>query len=209
MKFHLIFIFDVYSFHGDYNKTIKCAFPGYSHHDPESNRKSSCNEVPAVWGRSHPGRRRLYRLPICGSSLVCSRTPVSRVSPPIQRYPARGGHQVVKGYKLKMLTVQDHEGTGLVVFRMLVPAGWHFHGGVRWLLDNPSMPATLACQVANPLGAEAFEVLPNINFTWRTGGMPILGGKLFGAEVCQPVNIRDAFRKFVLPEPPMRRCASW
>jgi hypothetical protein len=82
---------------------------------------------------------------------------------------------------------------------MLVPQGWQFHGGVRWLLENPSMPATLACLVCNPHGAEAFEVLPNLNFTWRSGGIPVLGGKLFGAEVCQPVEIRDAFRKFVLP----------
>jgi hypothetical protein len=105
----------------------------------------------------------------------------------------------VKGYKLKLLTVRDDQGTGLEVFRMLVPVGWQFQGGVRWLLDNPTMPATLACHVSNPQGGEAFEVLPNLNFTWRSGGIPTLGGKLFGAEVCQPVGIRDALRNFVLP----------
>jgi hypothetical protein len=106
---------------------------------------------------------------------------------------------VVQGYKFKLLTVGDPEGTGLPVFRMLIPEGWRVHGGVRWLLDNPSMPATLACQISNPQGAEAFEVLPNLNFTWRTGGMPVFGGKLFGAEVAAPVSIRDAYRKYVLP----------
>jgi hypothetical protein len=98
-----------------------------------------------------------------------------------------------------MIAVRDDQGTGLEVLRMLIPVGWQFQGGVRWLLDNPAMPATLACQVSNPQGAEAFEILPNLNFTWRPGGIPTLGGKLFGAEVCQPAGIRDALRNFVLP----------
>lgn len=129
----------------------------------------------------------------CGSSLVWN-TPAA--AGPAAAEP---GPQVVKGYQFKLVTVGDPEGTGLPVFRMLIPEGWRLQGGVRWLLDNPSMPATLACQVANPQGGEAFEILPNLNFTWRSGGTPVLGGKLFGAEVCQPVTIRDAFRKFVLP----------
>lgn len=130
----------------------------------------------------------------CGSSLVYRHPADARPAP-----GAGTGAQVVKGYRLKLLTVHDREGTGLEVFRMLVPQGWQFQGGVHWLLDNPAMPATLACLVSNPRGAEAFEVLPNINFTWRSGGMPVLGGRLFGAEVRQPVNIRDAFHKLVLP----------
>jgi len=136
----------------------------------------------------------------CGSSLVFRQAviPLESTDQASSSLSTPGG-QVVKGYKLKLLTVNDREGTGLEVFQMLVPQGWQFQGGVRWLLENPSMPATLACLVSNPQGPEAFEVLPNLNFTWRSGGMPPLGSKLFGAEVHQPVNIHDAFHKFILP----------
>jgi DNA-directed RNA polymerase subunit RPC12/RpoP len=157
-------------------------------------------KCPQCGASLFPGKVDYIVCRYCGSSLVYQRPDVSAESANQAPSPnSQPSAQVVKGYKLRLLTVQDHEGTGLEVFRMLVPEGWQFQGGVRWLLDNPSMPATLACLVANPQGPEAFEVLPNLNFTWRSGGIPILGGKLFGAEVHQPVAIRDAFRSFVLP----------
>jgi hypothetical protein len=62
---------------------------------------------------------------------------------------------------------------------------------------------TVAFQVWNPQGAEAFEVLPNMNFTWSnnrlTTSMFPAGSKYFGAEVHQPVGIQDAFRNYILP----------
>ncbi len=83
---------------------------------------------------------------------------------------------------------------------MLIPAGWQFQGGCRWALDNPGMPAAVAFQVSNPSGAERFEVLPNMNFTWNTAGMfQQVGSRHFEAEVRPPVNIREALRGLVLP----------
>jgi hypothetical protein len=104
--------------------------------------------------------------------------------------------------RLKRLVYTDSQGTGLELFRMLVPAGWQFQGGCRWLLDNPGMPAAVAFQVSNPDGAEAFEVLPNMNFIWRndplSGLMAPPGTRSFGAEVARPLPIRDALRQYVV-----------
>jgi len=67
----------------------------------------------------------------CGSSLVCG---------------SQGGEAgetertVVRGMRLKLFACAHRKGTGLEVFRMLVPVGWQFQGGCRGLLDNPGMP---------------------------------------------------------------------
>jgi hypothetical protein len=50
---------------------------------------------------------------------------------------------------------------------------------------------------------EAFEILPNMNFTWNdhpmTRMMFPVGSRYFGAEVRPLVSIQEAFRSFVLP----------
>ena len=45
-----------------------------------------------------------------------------------------------------------------------MPVGWQMRGGVNWNLQNVGMPATVAFQLWNPGGLEAFEILPNMNF---------------------------------------------
>mgnify|MGYP000054367471 CR=1 FL=1 len=77
----------------------------------------------------------------CGSSLVWSRQGVDT---------GKAQDAVVRGMRLKPFVYTDAQGTGLEVFHMLVPVGWQFQGGCRWLLDNPRMPAVVAFQVANP-----------------------------------------------------------
>ena len=51
--------------------------------------------------------------------------------------------------------------------------------------------------------AEAFEVLPNMNFTWSenplTRATHPTGPRHFGAEVRQPMEIGQALRQLVLP----------
>lgn len=106
---------------------------------------------------------------------------------------------IIQGMRLRPLVYVDREGTGLPVFRMLVPAGWEFRGNVMWRLDNPGMPATVAFAVWNTHGAEAFEVFPNINFFWRTGGMLAAGGTSFGAEVRPPMGPQQVLRDVILP----------
>jgi hypothetical protein len=110
---------------------------------------------------------------------------------------------VVRGLRLRRFNCTDTEGTGLELFRMLAPVGWQFQGGCRWVLDNPGMPAVVAFKIWNPGGAEMFEVLPNMNFTWNRGSlagiMQPTGSRYFGAEVRPPMSIQEALRGLVLP----------
>ena len=132
--------------------------------------------------------------PSCGVNLLIERRPAGAAAP---------RQTVVKGLRLKPFTCTDTQGTGLELFRMLIPSGWSFQGGCRWLLDNPGMPAVVCFQMWNPHGTELFEVLPNMNFTWNNNplarGLVPPGSRYFGAEVRPPVSIRDALRQYVLP----------
>jgi hypothetical protein len=151
-------------------------------------------QCPQCGGRLRPSTEGFTICQYCGSSLVWT------------------GHQVraeeaetaaAHGLHLRRLTCTDTEGTGLELFRMLAPVDWELVGGCRWMLDNPSMPATVAFQVRNPGGAEAFEVLPNMNLTWNrstlASWMQPTGTRYFGAEIREPVGIREALRGLVLP----------
>jgi hypothetical protein len=107
---------------------------------------------------------------------------------------------VVRGMRLKPFSMGDPQGTGLECFRMLVPVGWQMHGGVNWDLQNVRMPATVVFQLWNPNGLEAFEILPNMNFSGgdAMGGW-LTGGKNFGAEVRAPMGAQSAMKKLVIP----------
>ena len=130
----------------------------------------------------------------CGSSLVLDRAGVEAGQP-------EGA--VVRGMRFKEFTYTDLEGTGLPLFRVLVPSGWTSEGGCRWMLDNPGMPASVGFRFNNPEGAEMFEILPNMNFTWNnnpmTGLMFPVGSRYFGAEVRPLMSVQHALRELVLP----------
>jgi hypothetical protein len=130
----------------------------------------------------------------CGSSLLRNH--------PATNGPGSQEPAAMRGMRLKQFSCIDTQGTGLELFHMLIPAGWQFEGGCRWLLDNPGMPAAVAFQVSNPQGAEMFSVLPNINLTWNSNPMNAMmhpiGSRYFGAEVRPPMSIRQALRELVL-----------
>ncbi len=131
----------------------------------------------------------------CGSNLIWNRPDAG----------AQGSQPVtaLRGMRLKQFSYTDSQGTGLEVFRALMPVGWQFDGGCRWLQDNPGMPAVVTFQIFNPQGAEMFSVLPSINLIWNINPVAQLmnpvGSHYFGAEVRAPVSIRQALREMVLP----------
>lgn len=151
-------------------------------------------QCPQCGGHLPPSTQGYAICQYCGSSLVWSGQ---------QGRAGKVEEAVVRGLRLRQFSHTDAEGTGLELFRMLVPVGWQFQGGCRWLLDNPGMPATVTFQLWNPAGAEMFEVLPNMNFVWNrsslAGMLQPTGSRYFGAEVRPPVCIRDAMRGLVLP----------
>jgi len=86
---------------------------------------------------------------------------------------------------------------------MLIPKDWTFEGGMKWVLDNPGMPATASVRVRNPAGNAEFEVFPNQPFFWTDNQthrqMFPVGSRYYGNEVRPPVGPIDALRKIVLP----------
>jgi len=63
--------------------------------------------------------------------------------------------------RFQKFTYVDQQGTGIEAFSFLMPSDWEFEGGIRWILDNPAMPAVSEFKVFNPDGKEQFEVFPN------------------------------------------------
>jgi hypothetical protein len=105
--------------------------------------------------------------------------------------------------RFKTFTYVDRDGTGLEAFRFLIPASWKFEGGIRWLLDNPGMPAVAGFRAWNPAAPDELEVFPNQSFFWTDNQMvrqmfPV-GSRYFGAEVRPPVGPLEALKRIVLP----------
>lgn len=116
---------------------------------------------------------------------------------------AAGGAEQQKTLRLKRFSCVDRQGTGIEAFSMLIPADWQFSGGIRWILDNPSMPATAAFTVSRPGGSDVFEVFPNQAFYWTDNQMMLAtipaGGRYFGNEVRPPVGVVEALKQIVVP----------
>jgi len=138
-----------------------------------------------------------------GATIICQYCGTTLIVNPGQAGPEDAGTQVIRGMRMKMFSYTDTQGTGLELFRVLLPVGWQFQGGCNWLLDNPGMPATVAFRVQNPRGAEAFEVFPNMNFIWNNNplgrGFSATGSRHFGAEVRPVMGIQEAMHKLFLP----------
>lgn len=103
-----------------------------------------------------------------------------------------GGAVQQETLHLKRFACVDRQGTGIEAFSMLIPADWRFAGGIQWILDNPSMPATAAFTVRSSDGSDVFEVFPNQAFYWTDNQMMLAtippGGRYFGNEVRPPVG---------------------
>ncbi len=139
-------------------------------------------------------------LPGSGEEVLCVHCGAYLIRRPTS---ADGEISFVQGMRLRPIVCMDTQGIGGEAFRLLIPAGWEFSGGVHWLLNNPAMPAVIAFQAGHPTGAEGFEVLPNLSFTWSNNPMAQItmpvGSLYFGNEVRPPMGIQQALREIVLP----------
>jgi len=128
----------------------------------------------------------------CGTRLI--RTPAG---------PAGAAETLAQGMRFSPHICMDVGGTGLEAFRVLIPSGWQVNGGVVWLPDNPSMPATLGYQIYNPAGAEALEVFPTLPFYWFNDPLSLMalpmGSRYFGCEVHPPLPVIQAMKQITLP----------
>ena len=121
--------------------------------------------------------------------------------------PASGGRKAdekVQQLKFRHFSFVDQQGTGLEVFRFLIPVDWQFEGGINWVLDNPAMPATIPFRVFNTRGKDEFEAFTNRCFFWTTNlgllGMFPPGTKYFGSTVKLPVNAQTALKQIIIPD---------
>ena len=132
----------------------------------------------------------------CGSSLI-------RQGVPPRQANAQAGSPGTWGVHLKTISYVDQQGIGVEAFRMLIPAGWQFQGGVQWLMNNPGMPAVIAFRAHNPQGVEAFEAFPNLPFYWTNNPMVStsfpLGSVYYGNEVRPPAPAPQVLCELVVP----------
>jgi DNA-directed RNA polymerase subunit RPC12/RpoP len=117
-------------------------------------------------------------------------------------YHAGASGSVVSGFSLQPFAYYDPQ-SGMEAFSLLVPHAWQVSGGVTWVPERPAAPAQIGLLLANPNGLEAFEVFPNLFFTWTNNPLIQMtkptGSLYFGFEVRQPIAARDAMRQYVLP----------
>lgn len=145
-------------------------------------------------------------LPPAGEQVICeycgSRFLRQRAAEPPDgstAFPDR----LIRGMRFRLHTCQDTQGLGLEAFRLLVPAGWEFRGGVFWVMDKPGRPANVGFQVWNPAGPEVFEVFPALTFFWTGNPLSQMtfprGSVYYGNEVQPPLSARQAMTDMVLP----------
>lgn len=141
----------------------------------------------------------------CGSSLVrLQQRAAGAQGVPEQAAGAEGAAEGAGswGIRLKRISCIDQQGIGSEVFRMLIPADWQFEGGVRWVMNNPGMPAVGAFRAYNPQGVEAFEAFPNLPFFWTNNPMVTMqfppGSFYFGNEVRPPASALQVLQEIVI-----------
>jgi hypothetical protein len=102
--------------------------------------------------------------------------------------------------RLQVLSVHDKASAGAIeAFRLLIPAGWQWHGGVEWRHTQSNL-ATVVMKVWNPKGSEALELLPLVPYTWIQGGLPFFppGSNYMGNEVRPVIPEPAAFIEHVV-----------
>jgi DNA-directed RNA polymerase subunit RPC12/RpoP len=133
----------------------------------------------------------------CKAKLILKRA-VARQGAPVGQQPGI----LVRGFPLKPFSYYDPQ-SGLEAFSLLVPQAWQVSGGVAWVTERPAAPVQISLQLSNPNGLEAFEVYPNLYFTWTNNPLIQMtkppGSLYFGFEVRQPMPARQAMDQFVLP----------
>jgi hypothetical protein len=145
----------------------------------------------------------------CGSSLIRLQQQAAEAAGESDEQAAASDSAGSWGIRLKRISCIDQvasegtHGVGSEVFRMLIPADWQFEGGVRWVLNNPGMPAVGAFRAYNPQGVEAFEAFPNLPFFWTNNPMVTMqfppGSFYFGNEVRPPASALQVLQEIVVP----------
>jgi len=152
------------------------------------------------------GRRVLFPvlLAVLSLSLMCGeRSGQQDVTAGSPENSGSSSKEATTTVRFKTLSYIDEEGIGIEAFRMLIPSDWRFVGDIRWILDNPGMPASASFRVWNPKGKEEFEVFPTQPFFWTDNPMTLsifpVGSRYFGNEVRPMAKPIEALKQIVIP----------
>ena len=77
---------------------------------------------------------------------------------------AKAGENVNPTY-LDTISYVD-PGLGGEAFRMIVPRGWRYEGGLFWRKERPLLPVSLCFRVSNPQAIESIECFPDQAYFW-------------------------------------------
>jgi len=109
-----------------------------------------------------------------------------------------------KAIKFKTIKYIDKQGAGIECFRMLIPSTWKFTGGIKWVMDNPAMPAVISFKAYNPSDAEEMKVFPSEPYFWTNDQTMLMnfpkGSKYMGSVVHPPMSAINFIKKMLLPK---------
>lgn len=92
--------------------------------------------------------------------------------------------------------------TGLEAFRLLVPRGWRAEGAISWSPD-PALPARSRFRFTDPATGAELGLHPTHAFFWTNNKLYLTthppGAVRFGTLVRQPVDLRTALTRIVIP----------
>lgn len=95
---------------------------------------------------------------------------------------------------LRSQVVMDTQGTGTEAFRLLVPDGWSFDGGLAWNVEKfPAEPYT-AYRVVSPARDAVFEQFPHVTLFWSDDPLLQQSHAQNGIDVMQPAGAEQALR---------------
>jgi hypothetical protein len=100
---------------------------------------------------------------------------------------------------LKKHVVIDKTGFGYEAFRLLIPQGWHFNGGVSWNYNKIPPEAVTAFTVKSPDGGSVLEQFPHINLFWSQDPNLQFSYSQAGLEILQPMGAIEFLKNFFIP----------
>jgi hypothetical protein len=110
--------------------------------------------------------------------------------------PAAAGDKAVTFHKK---TVMDRQGFGMEAFRLLIPDGWRFKGGVNWNTAKFPAEASVAWTVTSPDGRSRLQQMPHTTFFWSQDPSLQQSYAQGGAILQAPMDAVSYLRNIFLP----------
>ncbi len=117
--------------------------------------------------------------------------------------PNTSPSQTATQVRYKTVDFVDSQGIGTKAFSMLIPVDWQSSGEIKWVLDNPAMPAFGNFKAWNPNGNEEYNYFANQAFFSSDNPMITqtfpAGSHYFGALVHAPLGPVEALKEIAIP----------